>query len=299
MISSLKEKAKFLGFISFGISRPEKPLYFDQFSKWIAAGRHGDLHWLEKHMEARENPVKLLEGCKTLISLAYPYSSIKPMTPDGFTSARYIEPQKINYHERLKELARRLSHVIHEYYPESKTRVCVDSAPILERSFACSSGIGFIGKNNSIIIPRYGSYVFLAEILTTASLPLSKTDYTENQCGSCTRCLDACPTGALENPFSLNASKCLSYLTIEHSGELEGSIGEKMGNCFLGCDACQEACPFNEKKLSRSVLLPSTDEFLQMEEKNFALRFGKTSLNRAGLEKIKRNIETIRSVFGK
>ncbi len=296
MISSLTEKAKGLGFIAVGISRPERPFFFDRFCDWISAGRQGEMHWLERHLDLRENSGRLLDGCETVISLAYPYSSNKPLTSDGFSTARYTEPQKPDYHDRLKKPALSLVQSILEWYPAGRTRICVDSAPILERSIAFASGIGFIGKNNALIIPGHGSYVFLMEILTTARFPLPKKRPMENQCGSCSRCINACPTGALEGPFSLDASKCLSYLTIEHRAETNNSIGEKMGNCFFGCDICQEVCPFNEGKAIEESLLPSTDEILGMGEEDFKVRFGKTAFSRAGLRKIKSNIGAIRSM---
>jgi epoxyqueuosine reductase len=237
----------------------------------------------------------LLKGCQTIVSLAYPYSLKKPCTPDGFTTARYTQPKNQDYHDQLRELGRRLSRIIVEAYPESRIRICVDSAPILERSFAYTSGMGFIGKNNMFIIPGYGSYFFLMEILTTASLPLSKDTSVKSQCGTCTQCIDACPTGALESPYSLNASKCLSYLTIEQPGAVDSQAGRSMDNCFFGCDVCQEVCPFNMGGDSGDVLLPSIDELLGMDADCFNTRFGKTAFARAGLEKIKSNIKAIRS----
>ena len=289
------EKAKHLGFLTVGLSRPARPMFFDQFCEWIAADKQGDMRWIGRHLDLRENPKMLLEGCQTIVSLAYPYSSKKPCTPDGFTTARYTEPKKTDYHDQLRELGRRLSRIIVEEYPESRIRICVDSAPILERSFAYASGMGFIGKNNMFIIPGHGSYVFLMEILTTASLPLSKNKPVKSECGTCTRCIDACPTGALESPFSLNASKCLSYLTIECRGAVDSKAGRYMDNCFFGCDVCQEVCPFNMGSHSRDFLLPSTDEILRMEAECFKEQFGKTAFARAGLEKIKSNIKAIRS----
>lgn len=279
-----------------GISRPGRPLFFDRFCEWIAAGKQGDMHWLENHRDLRENPEKLLAGCRTIISLAYPYSSTKPSTSDGFSTARYADPQKSDYHDRLKKLARTLVENIVERDPGCKTRVCVDSSPILERSFACAAGMGFIGKNNTLIIPGYGSYFFLAEILTTAQIPQPETRHMENQCGSCDRCIKACPTGALEAPYDLNASKCLSYITIEYRGKIARSVGKKMKNCFFGCDVCQEVCPFNEDISLKKFSLPSTDKILGMNEKDFEVAFGKTAFNRSGLTKIKNNIKAIRSI---
>ena len=278
-----------------GFCRPERPLFFDQFCSWIAAGKHGEMAWLERHQELRADPKRLLDGCGTVICLAYPYSSKKPCTPDGFTAARYTEPNKTDYHDRLRLLAKTLAHSIVESYPESRARVCVDSAPILERSYACASGIGFMGKNNMLIVPGYGSYVFLVEILTTAVLPLSKNRPMETQCGSCSQCVDLCPTGALESPFCLDASRCLSYLTIEDRGTVNRQTATNMALCFFGCDICQEVCPFNEARSSTDLCLPSTDEILNMEAEDFQDKFGKTAFARAGLEKLKDNIRAARS----
>ena len=296
VISSLLKEAEELGFVAMGMSRCERPMFFDRFRKWIAAGKQADMHWLGRHMDLRENPDKLLKDCRTVISLAYPYPSTQPLTSDGFCFARYTEPEKADYHNRLKGLARKLVKTLLALQPGCKTRICVDSAPILERSFAHGSGIGFIGKNNTFIIPGYGSYIFLAEILTTAELFQHETQPMENLCGECNRCISACPTGALESPYTLNASKCLSYLTIEHRGKIKSSAGRNMGNCFFGCDVCQEVCPYNEGNSVDTVRLPSTDEWLAMEESEFETRFGETALSRAGLNKIKSNIKTIRSI---
>ena len=298
-ISSFTKEAGGLGFVALGFSRPERPLFFDFFCEWVASGKKGDMNWLGRHLDLRGNPEKLLKGCQAVISLAFPYSSKKPSTPDGYAASRYTEPEKPDYHYRLRKLGQRLARIIADLYPGSETRICVDSAPILERSFAFSSGIGFIGKNNMFIIPGYGSFLFLMEILTTAILPSRKKSPMECQCGTCMRCIDACPTGALEGPFSLNASRCLSYLTIERQEAVNSEIGKKMGLCFFGCDVCQEVCPFNPGTSPRELSLPSTHEILRMEDNDFKRNFGKTALARAGLEKIKSNIAAVRSRGGR
>jgi epoxyqueuosine reductase len=294
-VSFFIEEANRLGFIAVGFSGCERPLYFDAFCDWVESGRQGEMRWLGRHLDLRGNPERLLEGCQTVISLAFPYGPNKPSTPDGYTASRYAEPKKRDYHRRLKKLGKRLARTIADLYPGSKARICVDSAPILERSFAFSSGTGFIGKNNMFIIPGHGSYLFLMEILTTAVLPRPENPSMECQCGTCKRCVDACPTGALEDPFSLNASRCLSYLTIEHGGSLDREIGKKMGRCFFGCDVCQEVCPFNPGASARETSLPSTEEILKMDANDFEREFGKTAFARAGHEKIKRNIDAVRS----
>jgi epoxyqueuosine reductase len=253
------------------------------------------MSWLKRSLDLRANPEGLLNGCRTIISLAYPYSRGKPCTPDGFTASRYTEPKKADYHDRLRKLARKLSRRILEQFPESTTRICVDSAPILERSFAYASGMGFIGKNNMLIVPGHGSYLFLVEILTTAVLPFQEAELMENRCSSCTKCMEACPTGALDKDFSLNASRCLSYLSIEYRDAVNSRTGKMMGNCFFGCDVCQEVCPYNEEVFPGDLVLPSTDEILDMDEKGFEDRFGDTAFARPGLEKVKSNIRGVRS----
>jgi epoxyqueuosine reductase len=293
ILSSLEEKAKNLGFIACGFSKPSRPLYFDEFHAWLSNGKNADMSWLERNVQTREDPTILLKGCKTIVSLAYPYPSQKPGTPEGFTVSRYSQPTKEDYHYRLEGLCGELLDMMEHVYPGSHSRICVDSVPILEKSFASSSGIGFIGKNNMLIIPGHGSYFYLAEILTTAHLEFLSTEPMENQCETCTLCIDSCPTGALEKPFYLDASKCLSYITIEQKGNTKRDMGRKMGGCFLGCDRCQEVCPFNEGEASLQIHLPTTGQFLKMSDKEFEEKFGRTAFARAGLEKLKSNIQAI------
>ena len=293
ILSSLEENAKDLGFIACGFSKPSRPLYFDEFSAWLSEGKNAGMSWLERNVEIREDPTILLKGCKTIVSLAYPYPSRKPGTPEGFTVSRYSQPTEEDYHYRLEGLCGELVDMIEHIYPGSRSRICVDSAPILEKSFACSSGIGFIGKNNMLIIPGHGSYFYLAEILTTAHLELLSTEPMETRCGTCKLCVDACSIGALEKPFYLDAEKCLSYITIEQKGNTKRDLGRKMGGCFFGCDRCQEVCPFNEGDASVQLHLPTTDQFLEMSDKEFEERFERTAFARAGLEKLKSNIRAI------
>ena len=290
---NLIEQAKDLGFLAVGFSRPGTPLFYKPFRAWIRAGCHGDMSWMAKHRELRGNPPGLLKSCKTIISLAYPYTAEKPCTPDGFSISRYADPRKTAYHDRLRKKGKILAEVIGRHYPGTRSRVCVDSAPILERSFAYGSGVGFIGKNNMLIIPGYGSYLFLMEILTTAPISFPDAEPVKSQCGTCTRCLDACPTGALEAPYRLNASRCLSYLTIEKKGGIDRETGRKMGRCFFGCDLCQEACPHNPERESEAVALPSLKIIQGMQDEDFDRLFGKTALARAGLAKIKGNIAAL------
>jgi epoxyqueuosine reductase len=287
------ERAKALGFIAIGFSRPRTPLYFDAFVRWIREHEMGDLAYLRRNIDLRREPERLLAGLKTIISLAYPYPAHKPSTPDGYSVSRYSTPHEEDYHIRLRRLGKQLCGFIQEIFPESRSRVCVDSAPILERSFAVASGVGFFGKNNLVIVPGYGSYCFLAEILTTAEFPIPPLAQVEHKCGACTECIHRCPTGALEEPFHLDVTKCLSYLTIEARGDIGQEIFEKMGTTFFGCDVCQEVCPFN-KNAFPIVSLPCTDALLEINEGDFERIFGKSALARTGLKKLKRNLAQLR-----
>jgi epoxyqueuosine reductase len=293
MPAEIIEKAKELGFLKIGFSTPQTPVHFDKFMSWLSGHKNADMSWMERHTKIREDPELLLKGCRTIISLAYPYSPNMPITPDGFSASRYSQPDKDDYHRRIRMLCNDLVVLLKDMHKGCKSRICIDSVPILERSIAYSSGIGFIGKNNMLIVPGYGSYLYLAEIMTTAPLDIPSIEPIENQCGSCTRCLDSCPSGALEEPFSLNASRCLSYLTIECKRHIDKDEGVMMGRCFFGCDRCQEVCPFNKGGGSREIVLPSTDELLKMDRVSFSERFGNTALARTGIEKIQMNIRAI------
>ncbi|MCU0597398.1 MAG: DUF1730 domain-containing protein, partial [Desulfobacterota bacterium] len=156
--------AKSSGFIAVGFSRPNRPAHFDSFLSRLADRNHGDMAWLERNLDVRADPSKLLEGCQTIISLAYPYPNARHETEDGFRVARYADPSREDYHFRLTKLGEHLSGWIQRTHPESRARICVDSSPVLEKSIAWQSGIGFIGKNTLVVIPGYGSYFFLVEI---------------------------------------------------------------------------------------------------------------------------------------
>jgi epoxyqueuosine reductase len=294
MSGALLEAASSLGFAAAGVSLAGTPAFYEELIEWLAAGMHAGMKWLEKSLTLRHDPAHLLEGCRAVVSLAYPYRTEKPCTEDGFNVSRYTEPPLDDYHRRLKKLAGKLATLIQLEYPGSRCRVCVDSAPVMERSFAMAAGVGFIGKNTSLIVPGVGSWVYLAEILTTA--PLGATPplpASTGSCGTCTRCLDVCPSGALEAPYLINAAKCLSYLTIEDKAAVDIETGRLMGSCILGCDRCQEVCPHNEEIDSVKICLPSSRDLLNMDDAAFDSRFGRTALARAGIKKLQQNISAI------
>lgn len=286
----LRQKAKSLGFIKIGFTLPGCPPFFNSFEDWVSQKRYGDMDWITRHVELRKNPQLLLKGCKTIISLAYPYSGKIPTSPDGLRAARYTQGLEEDYHSRLKRLAKVLADLISEIFPGARSRICVDSAPVLERSIAYTAGLGFFGKNTMLIIPDYGSYFYLLEIFTTAAIPFKRLEPIESKCGQCTKCLDACPTGALSIPYTHHSESCLSYLTIEWKGQLKRELARSMGRCFLGCDVCQEVCPFNKMSIETEIVLPTAREILEMNETGFQRVFGNTAFARPGLNKIKSNV---------
>ena len=217
IIQKVEERAKELGFIKVGFSYPKTPIFYREFLKWISEKRYGNMSWLKRSKDLRKDPRNLFRECKTIISLAYPYFYYQPLTMDRFNMARYTMPKEDDYHIRLKALALILIELLKGYYPDINYRIAVDSAPLLERSIAYEAGIGFIGKNNMLIIPDFGSYFFLLEILIDKRLDFKINPPLEDGCGSCTNCLDSCPTGALVNPYMMDSSLCLSYLTKEQA----------------------------------------------------------------------------------
>jgi epoxyqueuosine reductase len=289
---ALTEKARALGFIGIGFSEPRIPIHFDFFLSWLEDVEVGDMTYLKRHVDLRKHPERLLDGLQTIISLAYPYPATKPSTPDGYAASRYATPDQEDYHLRLRRLTKQLCTLIAEAFPGSRSRVCVDSAPIMERSFAVTGGIGFVGKNTMLIVPGHGSYCFLVEILTTAPFQIPPVMEMESGCGTCTKCIEACPTGALSAPFHMNVTRCLSYLTIEAKHDIDKKLAGKMGNTFFGCDVCQEVCPLNKAE-APVIVLPSTDRIVQMSGGDFKGIFGKTAFERAGLNKLKRNISAV------
>jgi epoxyqueuosine reductase len=294
----IRRKAKDLGFVAAGFCRSGTPPFFAQYKRWVDTAKYADMTWLKTHTHLKADPGHVLAGCRRVVTLAYPYPRKKPCTTDGLTVSRYARPTEPDYHGAIKKRAKALVALISEKYPTSRSRICVDSAPVLERGFAFATGIGFIGKNNMLIRPGHGSYLFLAEILTTARFPFPEPGPIETLCGPCRRCVEACPTGALEEPFFMNPEKCLSYLTIEKKGPIPMALWEKMGDCFFGCDVCQEVCPFNQGIDERVECLPSSEIFLAMDQPAFDERFGTSAFARAGLEKIKGNIRAARRCAG-
>lgn len=244
------------GFDRAGVARLGPASTLAAFQRWLAAGRHAGMSWLERHSEIRADPRRLLDGARSILCVALSYAPGPESERVGERTAstalwprvaRYARGE--DYHrflrKRLKSLARR----IEEEFPGTRTRACVDTAPLLEREWAVRSGLGAFGKNTQLLSPDGGSWLLLGEVLLT--LDLHPDEPVADLCGDCERCLTACPTGALPAAFELDSERCISYWTIEHRGAIPAATAESLSGWVFGCDICQEVCPWN-RDLPRS-----------------------------------------------
>ena len=242
---NLKRRARAVGFDLCGVASAGPSGQADYLSAWLEAGRHGAMGWLEKRFAERSDVREYLPGAASVISVAMSYNvELAEPPPDGVPGkiARYALGD--DYHDHLKKRLFLLADWLREVAPSAETRACVDTAPILEREWSARAGVGWQGKNTCTIHPKLGSYLLLGEIVTTLRLP--PDDPAVDRCGTCRRCIDACPTDAL-TPYQLDATRCISYWNIEHRGEVPPDIAAAMGDRLFGCDICQEVCPWNRK----------------------------------------------------
>lgn len=233
------------GFDLAGISSVDiKPASFDHYQGWVTAGRAGEMAYMTRDPERRRSATNLLPGAQSVISLAINYyRPERPRLPQAAGQvARYAYGR--DYHKIITKMLKRFINELKEQYPNESFRPYIDTGAILERSYAQQAGLGYIGKNTMLITPKFGSWVFLSEVLT--SLELDPTPSTDPEtCGHCRLCLDICPTGALVGAGELDARRCISYLTIEHRGSIPEELRPLMGDWLYGCDLCQEICPKN------------------------------------------------------
>ncbi len=285
----LREEALVAGFSRFGIARATQPPRFERFEEWIDAGHHADMRYLEDTRQLRRQPEALLPGARSVVCLAAPYSAAAYEGPDGARFARYARGP--DYHGTLREQALEVVARSRQRLSGAwQTRVCVDSTPLAERAFAAAAGLGWIGKNGCLIDAEQGSYLLLAEILTDLDLPPDAP--AAEQCGSCTRCLDACPTSAFVAPGTLDAGRCIAYWTIEHYGAVPDAWKAAVGDHVFGCDICQEVCPWNApvtRLAGPACAAPARAEILGMGRGAWRRRFGKTAVNRAARRGLQRN----------
>src|SRR5690606_16535582 len=237
----IKKEALKLGFDACGISPVNNSGEEERYMKWIEDNWHADMHYMARNIDKRVDPRLLVEGAKSIISVALNYYPHKKQASHAAQFAYYAYGK--DYHDVIREKLRKLFRFISDRQPDLTGRYFSDSAPVLERFWAAQAGIGFVGKNTLLIIPGKGSYFFLGELII--NLELDYDNPVSENCGDCVRCLNSCPTGAIEKPHWVNANKCISYQTIENKGEIAPEIVPELRNNVFGCDICQKVCPWN------------------------------------------------------
>jgi len=304
MKEPIRQRAMELGFDDCRFTSADAPDSAGQFRDWIAKKNFGEMAWLERNVEKRVEPQKVLNGVKTVIVLSAAYSGVSgaeascrssPVTRHGLV-ARYARFD--DYHDVLGERLKSLSQFVNEYGGvQTRSLWYVDTGPILERDFAQRAGLGFVGKHTNLISRKAGNWIFLSEILTT--LELAPDEPETNHCGKCTRCITACPTNAITAPFELDARRCISYLTIELKGPIPLEFRRAIGNRIYGCDDCLAACPWNRfaqdgrlmKPYARKDLdQPDLLELLSLDEKEFKTCFAGSPILRTKRRGFLRNV---------
>lgn len=295
----IKAEALRLGFSACGIACAdtvgESMAYLEQ---WLADGNQAGMSYMNNHFDKRCDPRLLVEGTKSIISVALNYYPSRKLKEDQLQFAYYAYGK--DYHEVMKAKLTELFNFINEQLAPVNGRVFCDTAPVLDRYWAQQAGLGWIGKNTQLIIPHAGSYFFLGEIFLDIELDYDSP--IQSKCGNCTRCLDACPVKALEKPFVLNSNRCISYLTIEHKGEIVPEMALKMGNHLYGCDDCQKCCPWNRFASPHQIAdFEPSDVLLSMEEEDwkaltveqYRTLFKGSAVKRAKYDGLMRNLKAI------
>jgi epoxyqueuosine reductase len=274
----------------------------EHISEWIREGRNGTMQFMERNPEKRGDITALVEGAKSVIvaGLRY-YSNDLPEESDNYFISRYARVK--DYHIVIEEKLNRVIKVIKKEMPGSECRAFCDSAPVTEKAWAIRAGLGWRGRNSLVINKDIGSFFFLGEIVTTAELLFDNAS-SRDRCGDCTLCVDACPTGAICDDRAIDARKCISYLTVEHEGEIADEFRGKTERMIFGCDRCQEVCPWNKKVLHFTdlELVPDNDptrlrrsDWLNMTPEDFKKYFKTSPVRRTGYKMIRRNIDFINS----
>ncbi|MCX7925574.1 MAG: tRNA epoxyqueuosine(34) reductase QueG [Fimbriimonadales bacterium] len=293
----IKQYARALGFDLVGIAPVQSPPHADSFLLWLAQGYAGTMEYMERTAHLRINPVELLPEARSAVVVGLNYAPADLPETD-YRIARYALGD--DYHTVIREKLETLLGAIQAVEPAAQGRVCVDSAPVLERDLAMLAGLGWYGKNTCLINTPRGSYFFLGVLLLTLELEYDSPAH--GGCGTCRLCLDACPTGALVEPYQLDARKCISYLTIELRDAIPQEYREAVGEWLFGCDVCQEVCPFNRPRAHQPLRaqptreprlqprsLPKLAEILQMNEAEFAERFRGSAVKRTKWRGLVRN----------
>lgn len=304
-IHSLKEQIRHealaIGFDACGFATAQK---LDKESyrleEWLNQGRHATMQWMENHFEKRTDPTLLVPGSKTVISVLSSYYHPRQNELIGEKDEPLIAKYALgrDYHKVVKKKLKNLFQFIDEQTGGVNGRFFVDSAPVLDKVWAARAGLGWIGKNSNLLNKELGSYFFIGEII--CDIPVSPDSPETDHCGSCTRCIQACPTNAIYEPYRVDASRCISYHTIEHKGEPVEEYEDQMENWIFGCDICQDVCPWTSKSVPATfsdlhpredILAMSREDWYRMGKEQFDRLFEGSPVKRTGYEGLKRNIK--------
>jgi len=303
-VIEIKRRAAALGFAATGIARLEPTPHAAELDRWLANGHAGTMTYLHRQAEKRKDPRTIFPGGRsavvTLTNYFHGPADPGPAAPGSGRVAQYAWSS--DYHDVLGKRLEQLAAAIRELIPASTTRCYVDAGPVPERELAQLAGLGWIGKNMMLIHPEIGSFTFIGVILTDADLA-PDLPFEADRCGTCRRCLDACPTQAFVGPRNLDARACISYLTIEHHGEFTKTQGEQVGEWFFGCDVCQDVCPWNVSFANATqdpalaprpeVARPDLHALAHMDESEFQRRFADTPFTRPGHRGMRRNAAAV------
>lgn len=298
--SIIKQEAKRLGFDFCGISKAE--FLEDEaprLEKWLNSNMHGKMEYMENYFDKRLNPTLLVEGAKSVVSLLYNYYPEQTQNPEAPKISKYA--YGLDYHDIIKEKLKEFLNTLKEKIGDVIGRAFVDSAPVLDKAWAKRSGLGWIGKNANLLNKEQGSFFFIAELII--DLDLEYDGPIKDYCGTCTKCIEACPTEAIVAPYIVDGSKCISYLTIELKENIPVEFKSKMGNWVFGCDVCQDVCPWNRFSKphheplfhNRTGMLDFTiDDWHDLTEETFNKVFKGTAVKRTKYKGLRRNLEFIK-----
>ncbi len=296
----IKAEAKRLGFISCGISKAqfledEAP----RLENWLNKNHHGEMKYMENHFDKRLNPQLLVDGAKSVVSLLLNYYPSEAQNKESYKISKYAYGQ--DYHFVIKEKLNELLNTIQTEIGEVHGRVFVDSAPVLDKAWAAKSGLGWIGKNSNLLTQQVGSFYFIAELII--DLELDYDNPTTDHCGTCTACIDACPTQAIVEPYVVDGSKCISYFTIELKENLPNEMKGKFNDWIFGCDVCQDVCPWNKFSQHHNeplfnpnpeLLSYSKNDWEEITTETFNKVFKNSAVKRTKFEGLKRNIDFLK-----
>lgn len=296
----IKSEAKRLGFLSCGISKAE---FLEEeaprLESWLEQNMHGEMRYMENYFDKRLDPTKLVPGSKSVISLLLNYYPSELQNQDSYKISKYAYGR--DYHFVIKDKLKQLLSGLQEQIGDFHGRAFVDSAPVLDKAWAAKSGLGWIGKHSNLLSKKTGSFYFIAELIV--DLDLEYDTAVTDHCGSCTACIDACPTNAIVEPYKVDGSKCISYFTIELKDEIPYSMAGQFDDWMFGCDVCQDVCPWNRfSKAHREPLFDPHPAILEYDKKDweeitretFNEIFRKSAVKRTKFEGLRRNMEFLK-----